>query len=67
MINNRKQIILGAIGGDIFGSIYEFNNHKTFDFNLFSDICNITDDTVLSIAIANYLLNNCDFKSTLLF
>jgi ADP-ribosylglycohydrolase len=66
MNNNRKQIILGAIAGDIFGSIYEFNNLNISDFNLFNDNCKITDDTVLTIAIADSLLNNSDFKSTLI-
>lgn len=64
--NTRKQIVLGAIAGDVFGSIYEWNNIKTAEFNLFNDECKITDDTVLSIAIADSLLNNCNFKNTLL-
>ena len=62
--SKRKHIILGAIAGDVFGSIYEFNNLKTSDFNLFNDNCKITDDTVLSIAITDSLLNNCNFKNT---
>lgn len=65
-ISRRKKIILGAIAGDVFGSIYEWNNIKTSEFNLFNDECKITDDTVLSIAIADSLLNNCDFKNTVL-
>lgn len=66
MRNNRKQIVLGAIAGDVFGSIYEWNNIKTSEFNLFNNECKITDDTILSIAIADSLLNNCNFNNTVL-
>ena len=44
--------MIGAIIGDIVGSIYELNNIKTKDFELFSDKCRFTDDTVLTLAIA---------------
>ena len=47
----------GAIIGDIVGSVYEFNNIKTKDFPLFSDNCFFTDDTVMTIAVANGLIN----------
>ena len=38
--------MLGAIIGDIVGSIYEFDNIKTKDFELFDRECFFTDDTV---------------------
>jgi len=58
----RKGIImLGAIGGDIIGSIYEHYNIKTVDFPLFSEYSSFTDDTVLSVAIADSILHNIDF------
>ncbi|KJQ67377.1 MULTISPECIES: hypothetical protein [Streptococcus] len=38
--------MLGAIVGDIVGSVYEWNNIKTKDFPLFCDDCFFTDDTV---------------------
>ena len=44
--------MLGAIIGDIVGSIYEFDNIKTKDFNLFTNEMFFTDDTVMTIAIA---------------
>jgi ADP-ribosylglycohydrolase len=44
--------MLGAIIGDIVGSIYEFNNIKSKEFPLFSDKCFFTDDTVMTIAVA---------------
>ena len=48
--------MLGAITGDIIGSIYEFNNHKSKDFPLFDEGCKFTDDTVMTVAIADSLL-----------
>lgn len=49
--------MLGAIIGDIVGSIYEFDNIKTKDFELFDDKCFFTDDSVMSIAVAEALLD----------
>ncbi|MBD2690720.1 ADP-ribosylglycohydrolase family protein [Anabaena catenula] len=49
--------MLGAIAGDIIGSIYEFYNIQTKDFPLFDDRCHFTDDTVLTIAVAEVILN----------
>ena len=40
--------MLGAIVGDIVGSVYEWNNIKTKDFSLFCEDCFFTDDTVSS-------------------
>lgn len=51
--------MLGAIVGDIVGSIYEFNNIKTKDFPLFQDTCFFTDDTVMTIAVADAIMNRC--------
>jgi len=48
--------MLGAIIGDIVGSIYEFDNIKTKDFRLFDTECCFTDDTVMTIAVAEALL-----------
>jgi ADP-ribosylglycohydrolase len=49
--------MLGAIIGDIIGSIFEWNNIKTKDFSLFSPECFFTDDTVMTIATADALMN----------
>jgi ADP-ribosylglycohydrolase len=57
--------MLGAITGDIVGSIYEHANIKTKDFPLFGPGCRFTDDTVLSVAVADCLLNEGDFAATL--
>jgi len=50
--------MLGAIAGDIIGSVYEWNRIKTKTFPLFSPGCDFTDDSVLSIALAAAILNN---------
>ncbi len=47
--------MLGAIIGDIVGSIYERNNIKTKDFEFFKDYCFYTDDTVMTVAVATAL------------
>ncbi len=49
--------MLGAIIGDIVGSVYEWHNIKTKDFPLFRDDCFFTDDTVMTIATAEALMN----------
>ena len=49
--------MLGAIVGDIVGSIYEWDNIKTKEFPLFGQNCEFTDDTVMTIAIAEGLMN----------
>jgi ADP-ribosylglycohydrolase len=50
--------MLGAITGDIIGSIYEFDNIKTKDFELFGPACRFTDDTVLTTAVAEWLVDD---------
>lgn len=43
--------MIGAIIGDIVGSIYEMHNIKSKDFVMFSPHCHITDDTIMTIAV----------------
>lgn len=49
--------MLGAIVGDIVGSVYEWNNIKTKEFPLFRDDCFFTDDTVMTCAVAEAIMN----------
>src|SRR4029453_3022605 len=49
-------ILLGAIAGDVIGSVYEGDRIKHTDFPLFSSGSCFTDDTVLTIATAHALL-----------
>ena len=57
--------MLGAIAGDIIGSVYEHQPIKTKDFPLFSEDSTFTDDTVLTIAVADALLNDRDYAKSL--
>ena len=43
--------MLGAIVGDIIGSVYEFTSDKTKDFPLFSPGCHPTDDSLMTLAV----------------
>ena len=54
--------MLGAIAGDIIGSVYEFNNIKTVDFPLFKEESGFTDDTVLTVATADCILKDGDYS-----
>ncbi|MBW6515656.1 MAG: ADP-ribosylglycohydrolase family protein [Candidatus Cloacimonetes bacterium] len=58
--------MLGAIAGDIIGSVYEFDPIKTKDFPLFHSTCFFTDDTVLTVAIAQAILSDGDYKRAVL-
>jgi ADP-ribosylglycohydrolase len=55
---NEKEggILIGAIIGDIAGSRFEFNNHKSKDFELFTDECQVTDDSIMTIAVAKAIM-----------
>lgn len=53
--------MLGAITGDVVGSIYEWDNIKTKDFPLFTERNSFTDDSVLTVALADAILNNSDY------
>lgn len=50
-------MILGAIAGDIIGSVYEFDNVKREDFPLFSAHSTYTDDSVMTLAVADALMD----------
>ena len=50
--------IIGAIAGDVIGSAYEFNPTRDHDFELFTPQSTFTDDTVLTIANALWLLED---------
>ena len=54
--------MLGAIIGDTVGSVYEFNNIKTTDFPFFGIECNYTDDSIMTMAVAEWLLQDPDHK-----
>jgi ADP-ribosylglycohydrolase len=53
--------MIGALAGDIIGSVYERRPIKTKDFPLFSSDCLFTDDSVLTVALADAILHDGDF------
>ncbi len=52
--------MLGAIIGDIVGSTYEFDNIKTKEFPFFTERSQYTDDSILTLATADWLLHGGD-------
>lgn len=52
--------MLGAIIGDIAGSRFEWNNTKSKEFELLSHIkgCKVTDDSIMSLAVAQAILDS---------
>ena len=50
--------MLGAIAGDIIGSVHEWKGTKSPDFELFHPNCTFTDDTVLAVAVADCLMHS---------
>jgi type I restriction enzyme M protein len=48
--------MLGAIIGDIVGSRFEFNNHRSKDFALFAEDCTVTDDSIMTLAVAKAIM-----------
>lgn len=57
--------MLGAIAGDIIGSVFEANNIKSTDFPLFSEYSTFTDDTVLTLALADSIVNDVNYVKKL--
>lgn len=57
----RCDEMLGAVIGDIIGSVYEFKNIKSKEFPLFSSHSRFTDDTVLTMATMDSLIKNIPF------
>jgi ADP-ribosylglycohydrolase len=49
--------LLGAVAGDVIGSVYEFAHQQEYDFPLFTARSRITDDSVLTLAIADAILS----------
>ncbi len=48
--------MLGAIIGDIVGSRFEFNNHRSKEFDLFTGDCSVTDDSIMTLAVARAIM-----------
>lgn len=69
VINSRTHDIVGAIIGDIVGSVYEFDNYRSKDFVLFKGYhgqeCFATDDSIMTLAICEALMESEDDGSDL--
>ena len=65
----RVHGIIGAVIGEVIGSRFEFNrrNNKPIPstYKLFASTCTFTDDTVLTMAIADSLLHKREFRDTI--
>ena len=57
--------MLGAIAGDVIGSIYEWNNHRSTVFPLFSPGSSLTDDSILTVALAEAILDDGNYAMLL--
>lgn len=57
--------MIGAIFGDIVGSIYEFNPTHDYDFPLLTEKSTFTDDTICTIAIADAYMHHRPYKTEL--
>jgi len=59
--------MFGAIAGDVIGSVYEFARPpiKTTQFDLITDAMSFTDDTVLTVAVADAILNGKEYGDTI--
>ena len=59
--------MLGAIAGDVIESRFEFNNHRSRDFELFlGEDSYFTDDTALTVATAKWLLGDDDLAGVII-
>jgi ADP-ribosylglycohydrolase len=58
--------ILGALAGDIIGSPYEFYNTKSTDFELFTKWTEFTDDSVMTLAVAKWLMEDAEHSPSYL-
>lgn len=57
--------MIGAIAGDVIGSVYEHRPIKHTEFDLFSRQSIFTDDTVLTVAVAHAILHDGDYRAAL--
>jgi ADP-ribosylglycohydrolase len=57
--------MLGAIAGDIIGSVYEYQPIKSEEFPLFGPDSSFTDDTVMTVAVAHAILHGVDYAAAM--
>ncbi|MDR1073454.1 MAG: ADP-ribosylglycohydrolase family protein [Treponema sp.] len=59
----KERYIIGAVAGDIIGSVYEWRNVKTVDFGLFCHPSTFTDDSVLTAATMDAILRQREYAA----
>jgi ADP-ribosylglycohydrolase len=57
--------MIGAVAGDIIGSVYEHYPIKTKDFPMFDPGCRFTDDSVLTVAVADAILSGRSYLASI--
>ena len=50
--------MIGALIGDIVGSRFEWDNHRSKEFELFTDKCFFTDDSIMTLAVAQAIMDS---------
>lgn len=58
--------ISGSVIGDILGSVYESNQTKDYNFEMFNHDAHFTDDTVLTMSVAKTILEQPYYKENLI-
>jgi ADP-ribosylglycohydrolase len=61
---SKEKFIIGAVAGDIIGSVYEWHNVKTVDFDLFCHRSKFTDDSVLTLATMDAIINQKNYAES---
>jgi ADP-ribosylglycohydrolase len=61
----KENKMIGAIAGDVIGSVFEHYAIKSTQFELFSPHSRYTDDTVLTVAIADTIMRDVDYAISL--
>ena len=66
IVSNNRRSLVGALVGDIVGSIYEFDNYRAKDFVPFADYhrekCFATDDSIMTLAVCKALMESQDIS-----
>jgi ADP-ribosylglycohydrolase len=63
MMEKSEKKLLGAITGDVIGSVYEFHNERSTGITLFQPKTTFTDDSVLTVATMDVLLRGGDYTN----
>ena len=62
LIKMKKATILGAIAGDVIGSVYEFRSTRNYNFEMFRDNMRPTDDTMMTLAVTEWILTDAELS-----